>query len=159
MGGDSLGLGHTRLAMVDVGKLSRDRSPSDTDRQRPRRLCRRAGTTTRRPRARGLSTSPGFGKRDARCGDPGSERDADGGEVDQRLALGGGVARNARLPEAAGSGRQRRRASRLVQLELKRDFPKRLLEVSLHLTPVTLTDGSDRGLSFAPTLAAMPQTN
>jgi hypothetical protein len=39
-----------------------------------------------------------LGERDARAGGSGGERDADGGEVDQRLALGGGVASNARLP-------------------------------------------------------------
>jgi len=62
-----------------------------------RRLCR-AGASTPGPSACGLGGSPGFGERDARCGDAGGERDADGGEVDQRLALGGVVAGNARLP-------------------------------------------------------------
>jgi hypothetical protein len=37
------GPGNTRLAMVDVGKISRDRSPRDTDRQRPGRRMHPAG--------------------------------------------------------------------------------------------------------------------
>jgi hypothetical protein len=90
--------------------------------------------TTRQARACGLSASPGVGERDARCGDSGSERDADRGKVDQRLALGGGVAGHTRLPEAASSDQQQRRPSRLVQFELNRDFLKCLLEVSPHVT-------------------------
>jgi hypothetical protein len=39
-----------------------------------------------------------LGERDARSGGSGGERNADGGEVDQRLTLGGGVAGNTRLP-------------------------------------------------------------
>ena len=93
-----------------------------------------AGAPTRRARACGLSASLGVGERDARCGDSGSEHDADRGKIDQRLALGGGVAGHARLLEAASSDRQRRRPSRFVQFELNRDFLKRLVEVSLHVT-------------------------
>jgi len=100
----------------------------------PRRLCRAAATTPG-PRAGGLGTSPGFGERDARSGNSRGERDAHRSEVDQRLPLGGRVAGNARLPKTAGSNRQRRRPSRLVQFELKHDFLKRLLEMSLHVTP------------------------
>jgi hypothetical protein len=61
-----------------------------------------------------------FGQPESRHGDPGGERDADGGEVDQRLPL----ARHTRLPQATRSHWQRRRAAVLIQFELNRDFLK-----------------------------------
>ena len=41
------GPGNPRLRMVDVGKLCRDRSPRDTDRQRPHRRVHPAGGVCR----------------------------------------------------------------------------------------------------------------
>jgi hypothetical protein len=38
------------------------------------------------------------GERAARRGHPGGKRDAGGGEIDQRLALGGGIAGRTRVP-------------------------------------------------------------
>jgi hypothetical protein len=73
-----------------------------------------------------------FGQPESRQGDPGGERDADGGEVDQRLPLGRGVARHTRLPQATRSHWQRRRAAVLIQFELNRDFLKRPLANSIH---------------------------
>ena len=61
-------------------------------RRRPTYLC---GS---RPGLRRAGTAIAFGERGAPRGNPGGERDAGGGEVDQRLALGGGLAGRSRVP-------------------------------------------------------------
>lgn len=63
------------------------------------------------------STIRRVGERAARRGNPGGERDARGGEVDQRLALGGSVAGCTRVRQRCRPGGQRWRAADLVQLE------------------------------------------
>jgi len=60
-----------------------------------------------------------LGERFARCGQRRGGRDARGGKVDQRLALGGPIARGVGASQGPGPDRQRRGAAFVVELELQ----------------------------------------
>jgi hypothetical protein len=87
-----------------------------------------------------------FGQPESPLGDPGGERDADGGEVDQRLPLGRSTARRTRLPQATRSRWQRRRAA-LLMARLQAE--ERVLG-ELILIPAPETPEEDFGDNDAP---------
>jgi hypothetical protein len=70
-------------------------------------------------RAAGWAACLDLGERLVRCGQRRGGYDARGGEIDQRLALGGPVARGTGASQRPGPDGQRRGAAFLVELELQ----------------------------------------